>query len=40
MSEHTNQMKHTSETLINKFGRFDDNANELVITTPETPRPW
>jgi cellobiose phosphorylase len=25
---------------IGKFGRFDDEANEFVITTPQTPRPW
>jgi cellobiose phosphorylase len=33
-------MKHTTEIPINKFGRFDDGANEFVITTPQTPRPW
>ncbi|MBO6214930.1 MAG: hypothetical protein J6N76_05270, partial [Lachnospiraceae bacterium] len=23
-----------------KFGYFDDNAKEYVITTPKTPLPW
>ena len=23
-----------------KFGYFDDNAKEYVITTPDTPLPW
>lgn len=23
-----------------KFGHFDDNAKEYVITTPDTPLPW
>ncbi len=25
---------------INSYGRFDDERNEFVITTPLTPRPW
>ncbi|HEX9618637.1 MAG TPA: hypothetical protein VF989_00795 [Polyangiaceae bacterium] len=23
-----------------KFGHFDDEAREYVITRPDTPRPW
>ena len=32
--------KHPGDSAINKFGHFDDKANEFVITNPRTPRPW
>ncbi|MEI6033562.1 MAG: hypothetical protein WCS65_04665 [Verrucomicrobiae bacterium] len=32
--------KKTAKDPIGKFGRFDDEANEFVITTPQTPRRW